>query len=121
VKLIIAGSRTFTNYDFLEETILINFDIEDLEIVCGEARGADLLGREFAEDYNLKIHSYPANWEKHGKSAGHIRNAAMGKEADFLLAFWDGKSKGTQGMINYMKKNNKGYQVVTNWSNDGTS
>ena len=44
------------------------------------------------------------DWDKYGKSAGYIRNTEMAEAGDILVAFWDGKSKGTEHMINIMKK-----------------
>jgi len=106
MKIIIAGSRNFNNYDLLKTTINdLNLEIE--EVVCGEARGADSLGRRYAEENNIPIKSFPANWDQYGKNAGMIRNAEMGAYADYLIAFWDGKSKGTKNMIDYMKSHNK--------------
>lgn len=45
----------------------------------------------------LKI--FKADWGKHGKKAGPIRNKAMIDDADALVAFWDGKSRGTKNCI----------------------
>lgn len=60
----------------------------------------------------IPVIHFPANWDKHGKSAGHIRNAEMAKYADALVAFWDGKSKGTKGMIDYATRCNLRVKVV---------
>ena len=46
-----------------------------------------------------EIRTFPANWAEFGKGAGLIRNKKMAKYADALIAFWDGKSKGTKNMI----------------------
>ena len=110
MKLIIAGGRLFDDYKLLESTVQAGYDWGVVEIVCGEARGADALGRRFGENWLLKVHSFPANWDKYGKSAGYRRNAEMADFADGLLAFWDGKSKGTGHMIDLAKK--KGIEVV---------
>jgi hypothetical protein len=100
MKLIIAGSRDFTNYNYLDEIVMSGYAQELDEIVCGEARGADLLGRRWAEEHEYPIASFPADWDKYGKTAGYIRNTQMADYGDYLLAFWDGKSKGTRHMIN---------------------
>ena len=68
-------------------------------VVCGCAKGADKLGACFAHDKGLRVHSYPANWTKHGKRAGILRNVDMAQNADCLIAFWDGESRGTKHMI----------------------
>lgn len=108
MKIIIAGSRTFNDYQYLSEQLdLFCKDKEDIEIVSGMARGADILGYRYAKEHNLKVSSFPADWDVYGKSAGYIRNMQMGDYADYLIAFWDGKSKGTEHMINYMKRINK--------------
>ena len=109
-KLIIAGSRTFNNYALLKEktNMLLNGRKPDA-IVCGEAKGADLLGRRYAEENNIPIDSYPALWATQGKQAGYIRNERMAENANALLAFWDGESAGTKHMIETAKR--KGLQV----------
>lgn len=100
MKIIIAGGRTFDNYDLLCkkcDKFLIN--LTDIEIVSGVAKGADSLGERFAKERNYQIKQFPANWNLYGKSAGYIRNDEMAVYSDCLIAFWDGKSKGTKNMI----------------------
>ena len=48
--------------------------------------------------------SFPADWDKYGKAAGYKRNEEMARNADALIAFWDGKSRGTKHMIDLAKK-----------------
>ena len=115
MKLIIAGSRDFSDYILLRQSIIDHglWKIKhELEIVCGMARGADLLGKQFADRNGLVVHKFPADWGAHGKAAGHIRNKQMGDFADSLLAFWDGSSRGTKQMIDYMKSLDKPVVVV---------
>lgn len=103
LKTIVAGSRTFDNYKIVCETLdPIKETIS--EIVCGEAKGADTLGRNWAVGNNIKITSFPADWTQYGQRAGMIRNHEMGDYADRLIAFWNGVSPGTKDMIDYMKK-----------------
>lgn len=115
-KLIVAGGRDFNDYDTLcrELNILANEDYHDREvsIVSGMARGADALGARFAREHKVKLHPMPANGDLHGKSAGFQRNADMGDFADGLLAFWDGASKGTAQMIEYMRSLKKPTHIV---------
>jgi hypothetical protein len=74
-------------------------------IISGGAAGADSLGEQYAQENGIAIERHPADWKKHGKAAGPIRNAEMAACADFLIAFWDGKSRGTQNMMmNAVKK-----------------
>lgn len=116
-KLIIAGGRDFTDTKMLSGVIdqLVNRgELKDyaVSIVTGMARGADMLGREFALALNVKRYEFPADWNQYGKRAGFIRNKQMGDFADGLLAFWDGESRGTKQMIEYMQSLNKPVHIV---------
>lgn len=102
MRVIIAGSREFNDYDLLckEMEKLRQSGHIFTEVVSGTARGADRLGERWARQKGLRITRFPAQWEKYGKSAGYRRNAEMAENTDFLVAFWDGVSKGTAHMIN---------------------
>ncbi len=98
MKVIIAGSRGVTLWTSI--TIAVEesgFNIT--EVVSGMARGADMLGEEYANVNNLPVKRFPADWSKYGKSAGYKRNQEMAKYADALIAIWDGQSRGTGHMI----------------------
>jgi hypothetical protein len=105
LNLIIAGGRDFNDYPTLENAMkVVNSMHPDTEItiISGCARGADHLGLLYATQYGLAAIRMPADWDQQGKRAGFIRNATMAREADALLAFWDGESKGTYHMISCM-------------------
>lgn len=100
VKVIIAGGRDFDNYDLLKSTCdyLLQY-YYDIEIVSGTAKGADSLGERYAKEKGYPIKQFPADWDARGKSAGYKRNSDMADYGNALIAFWDGKSKGTKHMI----------------------
>ncbi len=105
-KVIVAGCRDFSDYEGLEkylDYVFKDIDKSELEIVCGCARGADKLGSKYAENRGIKVSMFPADWDNYGKSAGYRRNAEMANYSDALVAFWDGKSKGTKHMIDLAK------------------
>ena len=106
-KVIIAGSRGFSNYKLLKEKCNEYLREKRKEyniiIISGGARGADTLGEKYAQDEGFSLEVFPANWNKFGKSAGFIRNEQMAEIADALIAFWDGKSHGTKHMIEIME------------------
>ena len=105
MRVIIAGGRDFSDYERLSERALHLLSAQDqVTIVCGEARGADSLGKRLAYEKGWKGLSFPADWDKHGKVAGYKRNDEMARNADALIAFWDGKSRGTKHMIDLAKK-----------------
>ncbi|RXP52466.1 DUF2493 domain-containing protein [Lutibacter sp. HS1-25] len=108
MKLIIAGSRTFTNYQKLKQTCdYILQDKTNIEIVSGaHTKGADFLGEKYAAEKGFQLTKFPADWKRYRKAAGPKRNQQMANYADALIAFWDGKSKGTLNMINLAEQNN---------------
>jgi len=113
MKIIIAGSRNFNDYNLLKsscDNLLTQFT--NIEIVSGTARGADKLGEKYARERGYDIKEFPANWDKHGKSAGYIRNDEMAQYADMLIAFWDGTSKGTKHMIDLANKRGIKVEIV---------
>ncbi len=115
LRVIIAGSRDFNDYELLKREVLdiVRYDNrpkELVKIVSGGARGADRLGEQFAKEFDLKVKQFIPDWDSLGKRAGYVRNTDMAKFAcengnqGMLIAFWDGKSKGTKHMIDLAKK-----------------
>ena len=105
MKVIIAGGRYFDNYN--ELCLYCDKVLQNkihMEIVSGGAKGADALGEQYAKERNYRLKQFPAAWSKFGRSAGVIRNAEMANYATILIAFWDGRSRGTKSMINLAKK-----------------
>lgn len=115
VRMIVAGSREYNNYEELSEILKYNIDRWtaqgfNIEIVSGCARGADSLGAKYGEEHNIKVKYMPADWDTYGKSAGYRRNADMlnyaKEEYAVVFAFWNGTSKGTKNMIDIACKSN---------------
>ena len=113
-RVIIAGCRNFFNYALLKERceyyLQNKMKTHNVIIISGHATGADALGEKFARDHNLRCELYPADWERHGNTAGPLRNAEMADIADALIAFWDGRIRGTRSMIEIATS--KGLQVA---------
>lgn len=105
-RVIIAGGRDFNDYDRLEKTMdrLLSRITDEIVIVCGMARGADTLGEQYGKQRGYRIKYFPADWETFGRTAGYIRNQKMAENADALVAFWDGKSRGTANMIDIAQR-----------------
>lgn len=99
MRVLVCGSRSFNDEKLLKET-LDQFDIH--ELIQGEAKGADTLALLYGLKRMVPVKRFPADWNKYGKRAGYIRNRQMLDEGkpDLVVAFWDGKSPGTQMMIN---------------------
>lgn len=109
-RLIIAGSRSFDDYEYLKESvdnfISLMLFVGDIEIVSGTARGADRLGERYAKEKGYILKKFPADWRTHGRSAGYRRNIQMAEYSDALCAFWDRESSGTKHMINVARGRN---------------
>ena len=105
-RVIIAGTRDFNDYDLLSKHAdqMLSNVADEIEIVSGGAKGADALGERYAQQKGYSVKRFPADWAKYGRRAGPMRNAEMAKYADALIAYWDGKSKGTKSMIDLATK-----------------
>ena len=95
MKIIIAGSRDYTDYDVLCNEIQNSGFIID-EIVSGCAKGVDRMGERYSFHNNIKLKQFPAEWDRYGRAAGPIRNKQMAEYADALIAIMRSKSKGTR-------------------------
>jgi len=108
LKVIVAGGRDLKDYRLVSKT-LDNLK-KPFEVVCGESKGADALGKQYATEQGLKVHRFPADWNTHGKSAGYKRNEQMAEFAEACIAFWDGQIHGTKHMIDIATR--KGLKLV---------
>lgn len=98
MRTIIAGSRSVDDYEIVKDAVSKS-GITPTTILSGNARGVDRLGERWAAENSVPLETYPAEWEKHGKAAGYIRNAEMVTRAAALIAIWDGSSRGTEHVI----------------------
>ena len=102
MRILITGSRKWTDYNILHQAMLDATTGElTVTVITGGAKGADHLAEQIARVHGWTTEVHRADWEKHGKAAGPIRNSQMANEThpDIVLAFWDGKSSGTKDMI----------------------
>lgn len=127
MKVAIVGGRDFVNFDLLEFK-LRPFKASITLIVSGAADGADTLGVTYAKKYGIPYKEFPADWDdltvepcviKKGKGgkpynalAGFNRNQSIVDNADFVIAFWDGKSKGTRDTIGRANKAKKDTLII---------
>jgi len=80
----------------------------------GDDAGADRLGEQWASKHGIPVKQFPAQWRKHGHSAGYKRNETMADNADALIALWDGKSRGTKHMIDIARRKGLPVYVLVN-------
>lgn len=119
MRVIIAGTRykdkenkiPFDDYNLVVEAIeRSGFTIT--EVVSGTAVGADRLGEQWARANNIPIKEMPADWIRHGNSAGPMRNRQMAEYSDAAVVVWDGKSPGSRNMVENMIRRKKPYYVA---------
>ena len=82
------------------------------EIVSGGAKGIDTCAAEFARANNIKLTEFLPDYKRFGRGAPLKRNITIIEYADTVLAFWDGKSKGTAFVIDSAKKLGKEIRVI---------
>lgn len=101
MRIAVIGSRGLS-VDHLEKYL----PAEITEIVSGGARGVDTCARDYALAHGLKLTEFLPEYDKYGRGAPLRRNITIIEHADLVLAFWDGKSRGTKFVIDNCKKRN---------------
>lgn len=115
IRLLIAGSRTFTDYQTLKEItdaaireIKEKYRHTRIVIVTGGADGTDEAAIHYALKSGYPYKVFLPDWKQYGRAAGPIRNKEMLnyilEGIPYLLAFWNGESRGTKNMINITEK-----------------
>jgi hypothetical protein len=102
MKLAIIGSRGITELGDIPECSTI---------ISGGAKGVDQAAEQFAKKNDIPLVVYLPEYKIFGRGAPLIRNKMIVDVADFVLAFWDGKSRGTKSVIDYCKKQGKPHEV----------
>ncbi|MDR1354515.1 MAG: DNA-protecting protein DprA [Oscillospiraceae bacterium] len=113
MKVAIVGSRSINN-------ISVAFIAEHLpegcnKIISGGARGVDSLARQLATKHNIPFQCFLPSYTLYGKAAPIIRNSQIVQNADFVLVFWDGKSKGSAFVIKRCQASSKPFKVIECW------
>ena len=101
MKVAVIGSRGLQIYhleDYLPEGVT--------EIVSGGAQGIDTCAKNYALAHGLKLTEFLPEYSKYGRGAPLRRNITIIEYADLVLAFWDGRSRGTKYVIDNCNKRN---------------
>jgi hypothetical protein len=102
ITLAIAGSRSlYPSVNRISAVIAgwLPTTTTIVAVISGHARGVDRCGEAWARHCRIPVRSVPAQWSTFGRSAGVRRNADIARQADALLAFWDGESPGTRDVL----------------------
>lgn len=123
MRLLVCGGRSYVGEKHLWE-VLDALDAEqpvDL-LIQGGAPGADALGEWWARSHDIEVREFPAEWEKHGKSAGPRRNVQMLEEGrPHLVIAFPGGSGTTQCLFAAGLRNIPFRKCCPDWSCRGAS
>jgi len=112
MNLAVIGGRNFSDFELLSKEIdklREKYTIE--KIISGGAIGADMLGEMYALDHNIPTLIFEPDWSK-GKGAGIMRNKDIIDASNYVIAFWDGESKGTLNSIKRARSSHKPLIIV---------
>ncbi len=89
MRVLVTGGRSYSDKAYLWSILDGYGPPEVSEIISGMAPGADTFAAEWAERFGFPLHKFPADWRKHGRAAGPIRNQRMIDEGkpDLVIAF----------------------------------
>jgi len=120
-KIAIVGTRDFNDYEYFKKKLneLDIFD-KDTIIVSGGARGPDMFAELYTTEMKYHLIVFPAKWNTYGKQAGFLRNTQIVNECDIVIAFWDGKSKGTEDTIKKARMKSKPV-IIINYNDQSSS
>lgn len=99
-RVLVFGSRDWYSYDLIRRDMwYLRKVIGDYTLVQGEAKGADTYARLFANTQGWEVDPFPADWVKHGKAAGPIRNQRMlDSGIDYAMGYVVNYSAGSMDM-----------------------
>lgn len=115
MRIVIGGCRDFNDDALFSQQvsrILASYPLSETVFLSGHCSGADELAERYASEHGIQTELYPADWQRYGRAAGPIRNEQMVMQADCVIAFWDGKSRGTKSLISFAQKHNKILYIV---------
>lgn len=100
MKVLVCGDRNWSSWVMVKRRLASL--PSDTIVIHGAARGADTIGGEVAKSLGMPVDVYPAQWDKHGRAAGPIRNRQMlDQKPDIVIAFHNNieESKGTKDCL----------------------
>jgi len=110
MRVAIVGSREYPNPKVVEAYVW-NMPRENV-IVSGGARGVDSIAVAKAKSLGMDTVVYEPDWEGRGRGAGLERNTTIVENCDRVIAFWDGKSRGTMDTVRKARATGKPVTVV---------
>ena len=114
MKLAVVGSRGFIDYAKLDAELQKIHQQQKISLsISGGAKGADSLAEDWAKKNEVPLQAILPDWKKYGRGAAVFRNKEIIAGCDMCVAFWDGKSRGTQNSINLAKAKGVKVKIVS--------
>lgn len=110
MNIAIVGSRDYQHLERVRS--FVRTLPPNTVVVSGGARGVDTVAEETAKEVGLKTAILRPDWGRFGKVAGFMRNESIVLNSDRVVAFWDGKSKGTRNTISLAQKSGKTLTII---------
>jgi hypothetical protein len=108
MRVAVVGCRNYVDYARIAADLdRAREEWGDFTLVTGDAKGVDAAAVRWAKERGLPWVVYPADWNTHGLRAGPLRNAQIVADCDVVIAFWDGRSRGTASSISIAQKAGK--------------
>lgn len=115
MKIAIVGSRGYARLEEVRQ--FVREEERSTVIVSGGASGVDTAAVDEARKLRMPYEVHLPDWHRHGRAAGVVRNRAIIEAADEVVAFWDGRSRGTAHSIRIARELQKPLRI---WA-DGAS
>lgn len=113
MKIAIVGSRKFPRPELVRQCVRrLAEKHPGFILISGGAQGVDTWAADEASALGIEVIVFPADWDRYGRAAGMLRNTDIVKEADAVIAFHDGVSKGTKDTMNKARAHGKKLRVV---------
>jgi len=109
MKIAVVGSRGFKDWGLLR---LVMSEYNPSEIISGGAIGADSMAAAWAREKGIPLKEILPDYNRYGRAAPIRRNDLIVDAAEMVIAFWDGKSKGTKYIMDYAEKGGKYLRLV---------
>jgi hypothetical protein len=106
----VIGSRGFSDYLLLKQT-LNTYSIS--EIISGGAIGADMLAERYGDEHGIPTRIFKPDYATFGRGAPLVRNKEIVDTSEKVIAFWNGKSRGTAQVISYAKSIVKQVDIIS--------
>lgn len=111
MRVAVIGSREIGSFD--TDDLIKHIPLNTTELVSGGAAGIDAMAEEAAHRLGLPITVFRPDYETNGRLAPLIRNSRIVDYADLVLAFWDGRSRGTAYTLRVCVEHGKPFRIIS--------